>query len=56
MGLICFVVAAVLFFLLGLNIVEPSAKYNLDEIGLGFIALGLALAGVALPFNFTRKE
>lgn len=56
MSLICYVIAAVLFFLLGLNIIEPSSKYNLDEIGLGFIALGLALGGVALPFVIGRKE
>lgn len=55
MSLICYVVAAVLFFLLGFHVIEPSSKYNLDEIGWGFIALGLALGGVALPVLF-RKE
>lgn len=56
MSMICFAVAAVLFFLLGLHIVEPSGKYNLDQIGLGFIALGLLLGGVNFPsLNVVRR-
>lgn len=56
MSLICFAVAAVLFFLLGFHVVEPSGKYDLDQIGLGFIALGLLLGGVALPSFVIRRD
>lgn len=57
MSLICFVIAAVLFFLLGLKIIEPSSKYFLDLIAAGFVALGLALGGVNFPaIVLGRKE
>ncbi len=55
MSLICFVIAAVLAFLLGLHIVEPSKDYDFGMIVLGFIALGLALGGVPIP-NVFRKD
>ena len=53
-GSICLAIAMVLFFLLGFHIVDPSTKYNLDEIGWGFIAAGLLLGGILIPMNFTR--
>lgn len=54
MNLICFVIAAVLFFLLGFHVIDPSSKLNLDEVGWGFLALGLALGSIALPVVWRR--
>lgn len=46
MSTICFIIAAVLFFLLGLKIVENSSNFDLVLVSHGFVALGLALGGV----------
>lgn len=56
-GVLCFIVAAVLLILHGLHIIDPSAKFEPDHVAAGFIVLGFALGGVAMPSLFVgRKE
>lgn len=45
MSLICLLIAAVLFLLLSVEVIEPLEKgIRFDYLGLFFLALGLALA------------
>lgn len=52
-GKLCFAIAAILLFLVGFNVVE-STKYNLETIGLFFIALGLLLDFWLIPVDIRR--
>ncbi len=43
LGSICFVIAAVLFFLMGFNVIEGAKQADIFEIASGLVAAGLAL-------------
>lgn len=51
----CFGIAALVLLAVGFHVIEPT-KFDTWEVAAGFIALGLALGGVALPFVIGRKE
>lgn len=56
LSLICFILAALLCFLVGFDVVNPT-KYDLVVISIGLIALGLALRGIGPSISqITVKE
>ncbi len=55
LSFICFVIAAVIFFLIGVK-VDIGTLARWDFIGLFFVALGLALGGVTLASWPWKKE
>lgn len=56
LGAICLVVAAVLFFLLGFNVINSTGKIDLVLIAFGLFVTGVLLRGVVLPIHFISKE
>lgn len=50
-SILCFVVAAIIFLIFGLDLVKSSSKINWDEIGLFFISAGLAITGWVIPLK-----
>lgn len=54
-GLICFVIGALILFADALDLLKGSIDWV--ELAAGFVVLGVALAGVALPkFALSRQE
>lgn len=54
MSVICFVIAAVLFGLLGLDVIDGPKNDDIFEFGAMFVAAGLAFGGHGynyLPWN-----
>ena len=53
LGHLAWAVSFILLFLLGVDVISSTGKYNLELVALSFIPLGLLLAGfpVARWFN-----
>lgn len=55
LGAICWAISAIIFFLLGFDLVQDTGKIHLDLIALGLIPAGLLLSGYAVPIRISNS-
>lgn len=53
-GLFCWAVSAILFLLLGFDIINSTGKVDLVLIAAGLVPLGLCLSGWTIPVVIRR--
>lgn len=53
-GVFFWVVSALLFLLLGFDVINSTGKVDLELVAAGLVPLGLIFAGWVVPVNFTK--